>query len=228
MPSKINNAAPAALCMFDLDGTLVNTVDAIVLNANRARVLLGFSERPVAELAELVGLNPVHFFSDLNVSKEKIDILVNLFRENLNLHSFGYADVYPGVRDILDLLASSNFQLAIATNKPTDNAKLLLQKVGLLNRFSHVQGSENLPSKPAPDILIACRTHFGSMPTIMVGDRVEDVLAGTQAGFTTVGIAQTAHSIRQFRGVNADFAFNNMKSLLFFLESDDGLVKLQL
>jgi phosphoglycolate phosphatase len=204
--------------MFDLDGTLVNTVEAIISHANSARLSLGFDARPDTEIRELVGLNPIRFFEDLQVEKNTLKKLVEVFRRELNEHVFTSDDVYPGTIEVLDFLIHHGFKLAVATNKPTTNAQVLLKKVGLHHFFSHVQGSENLASKPSPEILLACQHKFQPMNSYMVGDRIEDILAGIQSGSTTIGLAQTATSVLQFQNFGADFIFKDMTSFLQFLD----------
>lgn len=220
----MNNSS--ALFMFDLDGTLVNTLDEIVLNVNKARTSFGFEAREVSEIKNLVGLNPVSFFEDLNANSQEINQMVKIFRENLNVAHFGAQDVYPGIEALLNFLINKDIELAVATNKPTQNAKLLLKKTGLLNFFSHVQGSDNLTSKPAPDILIACQNNFSVSLNFMVGDRVEDIQAGRASGAATIGVAQTAHSLEELRDAHANFVFIDANSLLNYLDSDGGLTKL--
>jgi HAD superfamily hydrolase (TIGR01549 family) len=205
--------------MFDLDGTLVNTVDAIVSTTNKVRVEFGYSERNQADLRELVGLNPAHFFEDLFLDPRESERLVMIFREYLNLHAFSHDDVYPGVIEVLTFLIGNNFPLAIATNKPTENARFLLEKVGLQHFFVHIQGSDNLLSKPSPEILIACQNIFHPTHSYMVGDRVEDIIAGAQSGALTIGIAQTTHTMMHFQEMGADFSFKDMVSFRSFLDS---------
>jgi len=214
------------LWMFDLDGTLVDTVQAIIESANLARTNRGYSHRDQEELQSLVGLNPDRFFDDLTLTQEENQTIVRDFRNILGAVNFGPDDVYPGAIELLTFLKSQNFHLAIATNKPTFNAQKLLHKVELLDFFDHIQGSDNMVSKPAPDILKSCQEIFRSDSSIMVGDRVEDILAGQQANSCTIGITQTFHKFADFVSYGASFVFNGLTELAEFLEFRDGIAKL--
>ena len=213
--------------MFDLDGTLVNTVDAIIKSINQSRLNAGFPLRSSHELFALVGLEPTKFFEDLQISSREIESLVFDFRSELSKINFTEADVYPGVRELLQYLKQNNVRLAIATNKPSPNAEKLLARVGLLDFFETVQGSEpGLHSKPEGDILRKCLAKLEVHNAVMVGDRVEDVLAAKKVSISSIGIGQTYHTIEDFQENGASFAYSSILELVRFLEKGSNLSKL--
>ena len=178
--------------LFDLDGTLVDTVEAIIDSTNTARVNAGYVARDRNELFMLVGLDPQSFFGDLCLPSHSVEKLVVNFREELGKVEFSENDIYPGVIETLEFLTRNEIPIAIASNKPTNNAIKLLRKVGISEYFVLVQGSEpELRSKPEGDILNECIRKIGCHDAIMVGDRVEDVLAAKQSALISVGIGQT-------------------------------------
>ena len=199
------------LVMFDLDGTLVNTVESIVECANLARVQFGYPKRESSEIFNMVGMPPSNFFNDLKILEIEEERLVLEFRLKLNLVRFSIADLYPSTIKVLTILRSNGIKLAVTTNKPTANAELLLTKTGVRHFFSHVQGSDGLKPKPHPDILRKAIEICNSERSLMVGDRSEDMIAAKQSGVISVGVAQTAHSKLTLLEAGADYVFDTME-----------------
>lgn len=199
------------LLLFDLDGTLVNTVDSIIMCANRVRVLNHFPERDPSEIYSKVGLPPKEFFNDLDLSAEQSIRLVADFRNTLNDIKFDGSDLYPGACEILEFFKGQGVPLAVATNKPTANAELLLAKTAIRDYFVKVQGSDKLNPKPHPDILLKVSSDLGISKAIMVGDRSEDIQAANEAGFQSIGLAQTFHSTYELESSGAFLVFEGMQ-----------------
>jgi len=199
------------LLLFDLDGTLVNTVDSIIMCANKVRVLHQLPERDPSEIYSKVGLPPNEFFNDLVLSSEQSIKLVADFRNALNEIKFDKSDLYPGTCEILEFFKGQNVPLAVATNKPTANAELLLAKTAIRDYFVTVQGSDKLKPKPHPDILLKVSSDLGISKAIMVGDRSEDIQAASEAGFRSIGLAQTFHSRSELERSGAFLVFEGME-----------------
>ena len=208
------------LIMFDLDGTLVNTVDSIIICANKVRVLHHFPERDPSEIYSKVGLPPKEFFNDLDLSPEQSIKLVADFRIELNDMNFDDSDLYPGTCELLEFFKGQGVPLAIATNKPTANAELLLAKTAISGYFVTVQGSDGLNPKPHPDILLKVSSDLGINKAIMVGDRSEDIIAANEAGFQSIGLAQTFHSKSELESSGAFLVFEGMQDLAKAVDLD--------
>lgn len=199
------------LVLFDLDGTLVDTVESIIDCTNSARLELGFSARAREDIFNLVGMPPSLFFDDLKVSEIQSTQLVKSFRQKLNEVEFNEANLYPGTLKVLDFFRGLDIDMAIATNKPGENAELLLTKTKIRDYFIHVQGSDGLKSKPDPEILLTAMRARGADKAFMVGDRAEDLTAAIALGLKSIGISQTAHGSSQLALAGATHVFNNME-----------------
>ena len=209
-----------SLVMFDLDGTLVNSVDVIISSVNLSRIKFHYPARAELEIFNLVGLAPSAFFSDLDISDSDVKLLIEEFRLTLNGMPIDSSHVYPSTAQVLTVLKSYGAILAVATNKPTKNAELLLNKTGLIDFFSHIQGSDNLNSKPAPDILSKVMDLFNPVSSVMIGDRAEDMMAARSIGMKCIGIAQTSHSKELLLESGAFLAFNTMSGFCEFIKSN--------
>jgi phosphoglycolate phosphatase len=124
----------------------------------------------------------------------------------------------------LENLFSLNYSVGIATSKPTELAKKTLA-FSDLNYFPlHIQGTENFPPKPNPEILHILSTHFKKARIkVMIGDRREDIYTGINFGVATIGVAQTSHNELELKNAGADLVFSNMAK---FFESFENILEL--
>jgi phosphoglycolate phosphatase len=111
--------------------------------------------------------------------------------------------------------------LGVATNKPTQNAKNLLEKVGLLEFFTLVQGSDNLRPKPSPQIIECVMSSVQPTFAVMVGDRMEDIEAARLAGISSIGVSQTAHNQEELATAGDHLTFSSMKDLYEFFTKNN-------
>jgi phosphoglycolate phosphatase len=180
-----------AIIVFDLDGTLVDTAPDLARALNETMDLEGLPRVKLDTVRQLVGegarlliersaaLAGVHFQS------ERLDELTEEFI------AFYRADIardsrpFPGVAEALDALAALGAKFAVCTNKRTDLSHMLLEAVGLGERFSAVVGADAVTErKPHPEHFRAAVTRAGGVVrrSVMVGDTAADVAAARGAG----------------------------------------------
>ena len=204
--------------IFDLDGTLVDSVGQIGYSINRARNDFGYEDLPSEKIMELVGLPIQNFLSDLPICNYEIDSLISYFREILKYEIERENVVFPGVELLLSELHKDGYKLAIATSKPTYLAKLVV-KNSCLNKFIDlIQGTDGFPAKPDPTCLLMVMESLGVGEAIMVGDRVEDILAARAAGIDSIGIANSFHDTQALKFAGAVHVFD---SFLDFANSNE-------
>lgn len=203
----------ASLFIFDLDGTLVNSALLIELAVQETLIKNGLECLPDGYISSMVGRPPADFFSkytDLSL----IERLVSDFRSLLETEPFLSPKVYPGAFELLEEIKRRNLQLAIATTKPTGLATRVLNSVGLLPYFSHVQGSESLPPKPNPASLLQCMKKLHAKTGVMVGDTEDDVMAAKRAQIPSVVIAHGSRPQEILRNAEPTLMVNNLNQLL--------------
>ena len=214
------------LAIFDLDGTLVDSFEQIGSNLDKARVDLGFKPRSLAFYKQMVGL-PVHrLISDLNLADGDLGELISLFRTYLieDIRR-GNNALYPGVLETLALLVNWNVGLSIATSKPTKIATEVVS-FSSLSRFEfYVQGTDDFPPKPNPEVILRVLSRFPKVPSFMIGDRVEDVFAARSAGIPVIGIAAGAHSEKRLRVSGASLTFGSFEVFYEALVGNSEILK---
>lgn len=178
--------------VFDLDGTLVDSIPGIALGLNLALKALGYPEHTEEEIRGMVGrgarelcLSALKGAFDGNVPETVFDALHHGFmREYLQTWENGTVP-YAGIHDMLLRLAAAGHPLGVLSNKPHVATVPLVRHVFPDVPFRDVLGfSERFPRKPSPDSLLSIIRSWGMEPeqTCMVGDSAHDGNTAVNAG----------------------------------------------
>jgi phosphoglycolate phosphatase len=221
---RIGNNIKAFL--FDLDGTLVDSVNQIFEAVQLTRSELSFDAASAEFIHSKIGLPGKDLFADLDLHGPELSKAVELFRSNLCKVRLTENDLYGGVPQMLRLLSEKGFKLGVATNKPTVLAVKALSDTGIHDYFDFIVGAENYPPKPDPAIILKCLEFLLIKPheATMIGDRVEDILAAKAAKVIAIGIAQGTHSEEDFLANGADSTFMNI-SMFFEMLIEGGVIE---
>ncbi len=214
------------IAIFDLDGTLIDSAEQIAINLNKARVDYGFNPKPLIYYQELIGLPVYDLLADIEIPENELSDLVVHFRNYLleDIQS-GNNIVFPGVMKLLEFFVRERIGLAIATSKPSGIANEVV-RCSLLRKFNfHIQGTDDFPSKPDPEVISRVVRHFPSIPAFMVGDRNEDVMAAKGAGVPSIGVAASAHSTEQLKSHGALLTFNSFDDFYENIHKDFDLIR---
>ncbi|MGH8491919.1 MAG: phosphoglycolate phosphatase [Moraxellaceae bacterium] len=183
------------LVMFDLDGTLVDSVADIALSLNRGLADVGLpavSEQQVRlwvgrGASRLVYCVLEHQRQAASLHDEVLARFMARYQESV----CEVSTVYPGGSELLLACKAAGISLACVTNKPYAPAKALLEALNLLEPFDLLLGGDSLPhKKPHPLPLQHCLQHFGikAAEALMVGDSRNDVEAAKAAGVKVVAL----------------------------------------
>ena len=182
----------ARALLFDLDGTLIDTVPDIAAAANQAMRIMGRPERPIKNLRRWIGNGSRKFLQrtltgEWNGEPEEAlleEALAHFFDQYAE-HVWEQSRLYPGVEDTLSAFHEEGFAMACVTNKPGRHTALLLEASGLSCYLSRWIGGDTIDvRKPDPGPLIQAASDLGCAPaeSVMIGDSVNDILAGQAAG----------------------------------------------
>ena len=187
------------LVMFDLDGTLMDSVPDLAAAVDKMLMLLGRAPAGAARVRNWIGNgSPVLVRRALAGGLEHEGVADELAEEALALFMQAYAGshelttVYPGVRECLDWLRERDVCLSIITNKPAQFIEPLLEEKGLAGYFSWLVGGDTLPQqKPDPAALLWVMSQAGVGPgaSLFVGDSRNDVRAAKAAGVPCVALS---------------------------------------
>ncbi len=180
---------PLAL-LFDIDGTLIETLDAIFDSMNAA--LAEFREGPLTreELRPLIGM-PVQRQLDLlrGMSGPIVDEITDRYYAHFMHHVDKGLPLYPGVKETFPALAGR--AISTMTTRRRQGAKRMLEVAGILPYFKVVVGGDEVSRpKPFPDLPLFSARALGEPPDscVVVGDSPVDILAGRSARMWTVAV----------------------------------------
>jgi phosphoglycolate phosphatase len=205
--------------IFDLDGTLVDSVSEIYQAAVAVCSAYDLTIPSLDYIRCMTGAPPRLFFLDHGCGEEDVEVRVAEFRAHLAAHAGNPACVFPDVLPLLKELKQNSALVSLATTKPTKLASTLLERYGLAPFFFHIQGTDPpLQHKPHPDILHACIGKSGSITAVMVGDTVFDVEAAHNAGIDSVAVCSGAHSPDQLAAAKPTYLIESIQQLKSILE----------
>ncbi len=187
---------PPRLVVFDLDGTLVDSIGDIASSVNQTLVeRYGASGAlPLGTVRGFVGGGARQLIERcLDALRQPAADVATVFERFLAVYRTRLVEttrLYPGMLEALDELAK-HADLAVLTNKPGDMSRSILRELGLASRFIEVIGGDDLKTrKPDPEGLLKLVALADVRPaeTIMVGDSGVDVLTARNAGARAIGV----------------------------------------
>ena len=179
--------------IFDLDGTLINSLEDLADSGNEALTKFGFSSHPTDAYKKFIG-NGLRQMMKVAAKKEIDDCLVDmLWKECRNVYNKNYLKktcLYDNVHKMLKELKKLEIKMAVCTNKPDKLANEVVDKLIGRDYIDVVYGErDGIPRKPDPTSLFEAARYLGIAPEniIYMGDSGVDMICGKRAGMLTAG-----------------------------------------
>jgi HAD superfamily hydrolase (TIGR01509 family) len=203
--------------IFDFDGTLTDSRRDIAGAQLWALEQLGHRNIREEDLYPLIG-KPLHdTFARILPGEEhyRIPEAIAYYAEYYTPRALKTTVLFPGVRETLTLLRERGHHLAVASTKKGQGILRATEHFGITSLFDLLQGSESLPFKPAPDVVLAILRSQDWSPneTLMVGDTDADILAGRSAGVATCGVTYGALSREALVAFQPDYILDTITGL---------------
>lgn len=216
-------------CIFDCDGTLLDTLVSIAHSANCALKDCGFEEIPVEDFKNLVGDGAAELIRrclrrNHDTECENFDRVFASYREYFKEGCKYQVVPYDGITDLLDALKERGILTAVLSNKPHRQTIDVINSVFPGETFDLVQGFvEEIPRKPAPDgaLLIASKWKVRPEECLYIGDTDTDMKTGNSAGMHTVGVLWGFRDRQELMENHAETLVENPMEILGLL-SDVG------
>jgi phosphoglycolate phosphatase len=180
--------------IFDLDGTLLDTLQDLATSVNAVLKSYELAEHPVAAYRYFVGdgieVLVQRAFPDGLIDEQGLDLLVAAVKEEYSQHWSDQTRPYPGVAELLSYLETKEIPKAIFSNKPHEYTLLTVEKLLPGWTFSHIYGiNEDMPRKPDPHgaLLIAEQLSLKPEEIVYLGDTDTDMQTAVSGGFFPVG-----------------------------------------
>lgn len=204
--------------IFDLDGTLLNTIDDLADAGNHVCAAHGWPTHTVDQFKYMVGNgipNLVSRFTPGGLGEEELSGALAEFSAYYGEHKEDKTAPYPGVPALLDALKGAGVRLAVLSNKAHTLAGPVVESY-FPGVFDYVQGAlPDAPLKPDPTLLHALMSQIGAQPetTLFVGDSGVDVMTGKNGGLTVCGVLWGFRERDELKDAGADWIIHSPDQL---------------
>lgn len=221
-------AAPRAL-IFDLDGTLLNTLEDLADSGNAVLAALSLPQHPTDAFRYFVGLGVAELVRrmlpetrrDPATLERALPLLVAEYKKRWNLKTRPYA----GVPEMLESLRGRGLPLCVLSNKPQHYTDLTVREFFPDYPFTQVRGErEGTPGKPHPAGALALAAELGLAPgrIAFVGDSATDMKTARGAGMLPVGVLWGFRDAAELAGNGARHLIERPAGLLDLLDAQGG------
>ena len=169
--------------IFDLDGTLIDSYQAIYLSFKYVYENMGLSPLPYDAVKKVVGRGLGHTFQEL-LGEERAPQALSLFRQKYEEIFRVHTQLLPDVREVLETLHKQRIQMAVATNKLGRFSRAIFEHFGMEKFFTAIVGDGDVSqNKPNPEMLYHAmgKMGVGKEETVFVGDSVIDIQTAKNA-----------------------------------------------
>ncbi len=181
--------------IFDLDGTLLNTLEDLADSTNFALNSFGFPEKTVGQIRDYVGNGVAKLIERAIPNGENNDNFENclaLFKKNYGKNMYNKTAPYSGILEMLKTLKQKGLKIAVVSNKFDSAVKNLCEKYfpDLIDFAAGENEIAGIKKKPAPDTVLKAIEHFGAEKenSIYVGDSEVDIQTAKNAGIRCISV----------------------------------------
>jgi phosphoglycolate phosphatase len=179
--------------LFDLDGTLADTLADVANATNWALQQVGCPTHPTDSYRYKVGDGARELCARALPAdrRDLTDQVLRLMRERYDQHCFDITHLYPGIPEMISALTQRRFALAVLSNKPDDFTKRVITRYFKPSPFAVVRGQlPNVPLKPDPTAAVRIAQELGIPPAhwLYLGDTNTDMHTARAAGMHPIGV----------------------------------------
>ena len=182
------------LAVFDLDGTIIDSADAILESHNAAWASVGVKRPAKEDILSMTGLPLIEIMQKLGPEQDPV-ALAEVYSKTY-VKATRHERLFEG---IIDLLARP-FRAAVATGKSQRGADRVIKEFGFSDRFELVLGGNSVSKpKPNPDLLFSIMEKTGTKDIVMIGDTTYDLEMAHAAGVKGIGVSWGHHTSEELR-----------------------------
>lgn len=216
------------VAIFDLDGTLVNSLIDITNCMNKALKDCGFEVHNEQSYKYFIGTGVINLIKhslphEYKENEQVINKIRSLYSKYYETHYLEYTRPYAGILELLNELKERKFKLSVLTNKQHSFTGRLVEKLFGINYFDVIIGQQDgLPKKPDPYgiHIIADKLKVNLEEIIYLGDSGVDMETAKNGGVTAVGVAWGFREKDELLQNGADFIISKPSELLEIMESN--------
>lgn len=215
------------LLIFDLDGTLIDSVPDLTMATNFALAQVDLPPLDEGVLRAFVGNGTQalieraigHYTNDDRLCAVALDYFLAYYQQNVCVKTTLYHAVKTGLQQLVD----AGFVMAIVTNKPMQFVTPILQTLQIAHFFEIIIGGDSLDAKkpdPKPLLFVCEQLKIHPRCAVMIGDSKNDILAGKNANISTMAVSYGYNYNQPIKKYDPDYVFDDFGALVAFLLQD--------
>lgn len=208
------------LAIFDMDGTLLNTLADLAMSCNYALSEGGFPTHGEDEYKAFVGRGPIYLIENALPENARDEATIKrtrqIFEDYYSEHSMDLTKPYDGTLEMLNAVRGSGMKISIYSNKPHDKA-VPLAELFFDSLYDSIAGfRDGVPPKPEPDTGREIMRRFGvtAKETVYIGDSDIDMQAAKNLGVYAVGVTWGFRTRTDLENSGADVIVDKMDDLI--------------
>ena len=216
-------------CIFDLDGTLADTLESLVFSVNQTLQEMGLPFITEEQCRRFVGngarvLIEKAILTSSEDAKSRLEEGMERYRRIFDANCTYHVIPYEGIETLLDVLKKRGMKLAVLSNKPDAQAVKVVEEVFGRGRFDQIQGQkEGVPIKPDPSAALAIAKSLGATveETIYIGDSEVDIATGRAAKMLTIGVAWGFRGAKELKEAGAGYIVGSPDEIIKLIEKKE-------
>lgn len=204
--------------IFDFDGTLADTFDAVVKITNRLAVEFGYRPTSAEQLEKIRNLSSREIVQQSGVSIFKIPFLIHRVRADLR-NDIEQIKPIMGIKEALIQLKEQGNILGVLTSNAEENVKLFFTQHGIQDLFSFIYSEQTLFSKHKIIRKFIVRNHLTSDEVIYVGDETRDIDASKRINIKVIAVSWGYNSKEALVRHNPSFLIDHPRELVEVMRS---------
>jgi phosphoglycolate phosphatase len=210
--------------LFDLDGTLIDSTEAILEGFKVAFEAFGGKAPEDEDVKRLIGLPLDIMFAKLGIEKEKVRDYVDTYKGHYRKISRQKTKLLPGAKEAV-IKAAESARLGIVTTKTARYSKELLEHFGILDKFEVLVGREDVQNpKPHPEPVLKAVHLMNAVKeaTWMIGDTCLDMVSAKEAGVNYVGVRWEYEDLHNMKKCAQIIKENALEAVEYILKKGEN------
>ena len=216
------------IAVFDLDGTLVNSLTDLALNVNKGLQSAGLPEQPIEKYKQFVGdgreMMIKRAMGDMGTDAALLEQITAVFNREYKVHCNDNTAAYDGCAGMLKTLADKGILTAVLSNKPDEFVDRILKKVYPDHSFAEAWGKKpEYRCKPDGEALCAILSKHEIAPEqcVYIGDSDVDVYTAQNAGVKMIGVSWGFRGKNELLEAGAPVVADTAEQLLEYILGDE-------
>ncbi|NLW52290.1 MAG: HAD-IA family hydrolase [Tissierellia bacterium] len=215
------NLQDKRLIIFDVDGTLLNTIDTIAFHGNRALRELGFDEMDVSDFMRFVGNSSLALVQRLLEKQgvydpKEVKKVMDLYHKYYQKDVTYLTHPYDGILDLVKDLSKRGYIVTAISNKPDHTLRIVIDEMEIADLFDFSQGQmDDIEKKPSAQMVNILLEKFGvrKEDACIIGDSEVDIQTGKNADIKTVAVSWGFRSEEELRSLDPDWLVHEVDEL---------------